>query len=152
MVKSERVKEMLENPNEHMYLIKDTYVVNDFDSILYNELTENESCLGMTAINENNIVYRGLASKNNFAYITQILDSIPRVTSLKLVYCSKDGFKNKEDKKEILTLLDNTFSKYKPTSTELKESDYIIIHSSGRIEYASNEIINEPVEEGKKIK
>ena len=50
MDKNERIKEMLENPSEHMYLIKDTYVVNDFESILYNEIEEDKFCLGVTGM------------------------------------------------------------------------------------------------------
>ena len=140
MTKYESIKEPLESQNEYMRRIKDTYVVNDFETILYNEIEENNICLGITAITEDNIVYRGIANGNDFSYITQILDSIPRITNLDFVCCSIDRFENEDDKKEVLTLLTDTFNKYKPNSIELKQSHYIMIDPSGKINYENNEI------------
>ena len=149
MDKNERIKEMLENPSEHMYLIKDTYVVNDFESILYNEIEEDKFSLGVTGITDNNIVQRGLSDGGNLTYITQILSSIPRLTSLKLVCCLGDNLDNKESRKEVLTLLKDTFDKYKPTSIDLKKSKFIMIDTTGSIEYENKEYIEE---QDKKIK
>lgn len=149
MTKYETIKEMVESPSKHMHLIKDVYVVNDFETILYNKIEENNICLGITAITDNNIVYRGLSNGNDFSYITQILDSIPRIISLKLVCCSMNRFETKDSKNEILSLLNETFSKYKPSSIELIKSKFIIIDSSGNIEYDNKKYTEE---QDKKIK
>ena len=149
MTKYESIKEPLENQNKYMRRIKDTYVINDFETILYNEIEDNNICLGITAITADNIVYRGIANGNDFSYITQILDSIPRIISLKLVCCSMNGFETKDSKKEMVSLLDETFGEYKPSSIELIKSKFIIIDPSGNIEYDNKKYTEE---QDKKIK